>query len=363
VHRDRCDVRRAQAQRDRRNDRNPHPRRVEPSRPTDLIALAFLIPLHRWLDGARLPTGRSLLTALLIPLSWTALVATTTATSCEQLYSITGFRLNANGSIEALEGYASIGPSAPGTTQVIGSVSDDGGLTWKSTSAGAREPAVPLSIESCGTSGRCYRVVDNRQVDVRADGADWSPSYRFTDDQLERINRRLNGGSPKCGTGFEGLFASVTVLQTNVGEVALVAMGEQGALVRINNGAWKRVAVPTESGEHQPVSVAGPLWLDWLSFAPLGLLIGAPFLALLRNRGGRRRQWNLGTVASAVASLGVFILSGMLRLIGIDYAVGGPVVLAVSAAAFAASIAIALRPAPTAVPHPQPPWPPPPVSR
>jgi hypothetical protein len=308
--------------------------------PSDLVALAILLPVYRWLSGVHPPTQTTLsFRALLLPLALVSMVGATTATSCDGDQGIIAFHQGPDGSIEALKSIHEYQPTERTFFGVVARSTD--GATWQS---GGNDDVVPqpLTSQPCTTDGRCFRVLDNSRVEERAaGGSGWTTSFSFTAEQNRRMARRVMN---MCSVAYDHLFESVTVVRAGQTEVVLVAMGGQGALVRRGPGAWQRVAVPTEYENYKPLSTRWPRWMEQLALSPFALVGVWPVLRRKRMWQGRLRRTRDGTAMAFVAMVVLgFVWAGLMWFV-IDYALRGPIVLALSAGAFAMSVVAGLTP-------------------
>jgi hypothetical protein len=325
--------------------------------PSDLVALAILLPVYRWLSGVHPPTQTTLsFRALLLPLALVSMVGATTATSCDRDAGIIAFHQGPNGSIEALKTIREYLPTERVFVGVVATGTD--GTTWQSDGS-RKEVAQPLASQPCTIDGRCFRVVDNNRVEERAPGnAEWTTTFTFTVEQKRRMARRVMN---MCSVAYDHLFESVTVLRAGQTEVVLVAMGGQGALVRRGSGVWQRVAVPTEYEDYKPLSTRWPRWMEQLALSPFALIGVWPVLRRKRMWQGRRRRASDGIAMALVAMLVLgFVWLGLMMFL-IDYALRGPIVVVLSAVACALSVAAGLTPygARPFRKRRKPPWPPP----
>jgi hypothetical protein len=325
--------------------------------PSDLLALAILLPVYRWLSDVHPPTQTtSSVRVLLVPLALLSMVGATTATSCDGDQGIIAFHHADDGSIEALKSVHEYQPTERIFFGVVATSTD--GTTWQSGGNGDVVPQ-PLVSRPCTTDGRCFRVVDNNRVEERAPGnAEWTTTFTFTVEQKRRMARRVMN---MCSVAYDHLFESVTVLRAGQTEVVLVAMGGQGALVRRGSEAWQRVAVPTEYEDYKPLSTRWPRWMEQLALSPFALIGVWPVLRRKRMWQGRRRRASDGIAMALVAMLVLAFVWGGLMMFLVDYALRGPIVLALSAGAFAMSVVAGLTPYGARLfrKRTKPPWPPP----
>lgn len=235
-------------------------------------------------------------------------------------------------------------------------VSRDGGLVWERLdladvpAGGGLDPdsvrfdELVQDSEVCRTDGRCFRATEGELIQERFDG-DWEPSFRFTEEQVERMMARADGCSGADRT--DRFFSALAVVESGDGppgsQVVVAAMGPQG-IIRLDQstGEWQRVGV----GFQQPLSTFGPTWLFRLIFVPLLAFVATPMLLVI----GRKRNVPADRRATAVAinivgSLGVFAMMGTVLLLtfgGADYAAVGLTSLVLSVAGFLIAIVVVL---------------------
>lgn len=298
---------------------------VTVSDPTDLVALAVLAPAARF-AGAAGPSVRDLARSALAGAAFVALVGSVSATSCAEPSAVDLVTSTPDGQV-----FARLGGGHPGPAEHWAS-SDDGGASW--SPSGAPPQATLDQANACGS--RCYRVVRHRTVEEQR-GDRWVVSFAYTDEQLQRLRRRMQN---TCGIGRPADFGVVDVVETGGGEHVVVTAGAQGVLHRDPSGRWTRVAVL----DSKPISLRGPSWLWNLSLAPLLLL---PLLVVPLVVGWRRRNPTWALVAGAVGLLlvvGLVSLDGFLAFVGVDYVVFGPLIAALATLVFVVSIVVATRP-------------------
>lgn len=341
--------------------------------PTDLVALAVVIPAHRFLtpparrtpppptigghpNGAHQP-GRG-------PWWWAALTVvvslttySVTATSCEDPTGISGLGVTAEGLV-ASTGFAPADPSFA-DYEVPQYRSTDGGRTWTRRLPGSVPVPTTSDDTACLDDGRCFRVRDHRRVESRSGSGPWITAFEFTPAERDRIEARTNGCTG--GNGIDNLFDSIIVASSASpappGDpgVVVVSMGTQGVL-RYDPAAdaWTRHGV----GRSEPVDVRGPSRLRFLTFAPLLLVGFSPALYLVRRRTNptSRRLIVAGSCALAGVAIGGFALMVILVTFNeVDPRALGPVTAGFSLVAFAVSLLVAMRPPPGGPPLSGPP--------
>ena len=349
--------------------------------PTDLVGLVALVPTWFVLgppsDPAvdstapppTRPQARPLGPARSVGLVAVSLltVFSVTATSCDDE------RLGFHGLVVTDDGViAQLGDDR--TEPSASWFSDDGGRSWQPTSAsdlaleggGGLDPAAPRpgrtvqETEVCLDDGRCFRAMEGDRIEERVDG-EWQTSFRFTDEQVARIERRGDGCS---GTGdVSHLYAALAAVDTsdgasaengNADQTVVATMGPQGVL-RIDpaTGAWQRIGI----GRHQPISLFGPRWLFWLTFSPILAIAATPVLLLVNRRknvSANRRA--VAVILNVVLSLlfgGLMLGLLVLSLGRLDYAFSGLFSAGVSLLIFVIALIVVLPPGkPTAATAP-----------
>lgn len=307
--------------------------------PTDLAALAVLVPIWRWLRRAPITaTGTPARTGLRAVDAAVGVLAifVCTATSCNEPHPINRVLVEGDslwaGHVSTVT-YGSSGQSSDTAVQDW-AVSNDGGRTWR---AAADQPEVGTagSDEQCGRHGRCWRVVPAERVEVR-DGADWVTDYEFSAEQWRRMDLRAGHD---CGVAAarDGAFGQLVVTDHGGEEVVLVAMGSQGIL-RWSGGQWTRIGVLG----HNPVSLNGPTWLAMLDrWSILALAASAPLVALAGVL-WCRRKWERFVKAGLLTLVSAFVLTVLVAVTDWDYAVEGPVVAGLAIGVFLTSLLTAL---------------------
>jgi hypothetical protein len=107
------------------------------------------------------------------------------------------------------------------------------------------DPPPPDSTQcNLDSPDRCYRIAPNRRTIQRSDngGLSWRKDYRFP---VERITYQkfLSRAPLSCSPEIDLAPRDLALLPQPGGEIVLVAMGYQGALLRTPGGAWERVRV------------------------------------------------------------------------------------------------------------------------
>jgi hypothetical protein len=217
---------------------------------TDLVALAVLPPLARLLRTPRPPRpplpARGRRAAAVLPLIGTVgAVLTATATSCAPDPAVTAIVADTD------RIYALV--DRTGTTSGW-AVSQDGGQSWAASEPppgdhpapqrGNPADVEPLGpSEACAGDGTCYRLRDQRVVERRVPGGDWTEDDRLSDDQFDAI-------STGCPPRQQGVLTSIGVAdQPGGGHTAVASLGAGGVLVRGDDGIWeqRRAVVDVEN--------------------------------------------------------------------------------------------------------------------
>lgn len=301
--------------------------------PTDLLSLVMLYPAYR-LASRVVPSApeRRTRQQVLTAVSATVAVLAVSATSYVEPPRVDGFVVVDGGTVFARvydETYNDEGQNVPDPKWAK---STDGGASW----ATAETPSEPASFakEACSPSLGCFRVGDHRVEHSPPASGGFATSFAFSKEQRERIKQRSDPGGFLDDDGFR----AVAIVNRSEGDHVVVAMGSQGALHRSPDGQWTRVAVL----DRQPVPLQGPSWLADLSLAPFAALVLSPVVLIL---GWRRQSKARGFAALAVAigaSFGLLSLAGVLLFVGLDYAIAGPLIAALSVSIFIASMVLAV---------------------
>lgn len=302
---------------------------------TDLVALLVVLPSAHWVSRRfaaappRRPRRWQSGSRTLAVAALGAVVLTTTATSCAVAPQVDAIVTTSDGTVFAHVKDTSYDASGNEVDASVWARSDDGGRTYRRASAGPKE------TQATGESvcrQRCYRV-DGSRVEEGKPSGDWRTAFEFTPEQQRRL--ALRSGAT-CGWSNEA-FLAVDAAERPDGEHVVVAMGTQGVLHRSPNGTWERRAVL----DRRPIPLNGPSWLNTLGFTALALpLFGLIALAVEWRRSQLARGL-LELALCAVCGFGLLVLLGALSFFGADYTISGPLVAALSCAAFVASIVIA----------------------
>lgn len=261
--------------------------------PSDLIALAVLLPLWGWVSDRR-PDRERLDSAWLFPLQIVAVSAAvfaTTATSCGD---------------EGVLGLAVSDGIAYAATSDGVYESADGGATWaRSTVAfgdGRLQRGWPDSLESCIGSDPCFTIVRPRTgqteliVEERRSGHK-RPLLVVSNEQGQALREVVR---PTCGGGFGEILA----VDRDDGEHVVLTMSEAGVLHHGPGGTWEWVAVGEfglRSGQvaEEPFgfdarsTVPDDPWAGWPASVATVFLVLAPlavFLSIIPIYGLAKRQ-------------------------------------------------------------------------
>ena len=208
--------------------------------PSDLLALAVLVPVYLLLRPPPRPGRRRAGLAAVLPLAGaTAAVLAGTATSCAADPAV--IEVAARGP----DLYARV-DHGPSTEWVV---TDDDGRTWVGSEGppgldpergrgdALTDPGPLGPDEACAGDGTCYRLRDRRVVERReAPGRDWVEEYRLSDAEFRAIDTGCSGGQ-------RGVLGSLAVTG---GGVAVASLGADGLLVRGADGGWARLAVDAD---------------------------------------------------------------------------------------------------------------------
>lgn len=292
--------------------------------PTDLVALAILAPVHRFLApdrlparppnpsesiGARLdrrltqqvgpidarfrPSVLARRVGLLLVLSATTLGVT--ATSCIGPSGFGSFIVVPDGVV------------AIGDNELVDHISTDGGRTWQPWQESFN--GQPLSgLEACLDGDRCFRVIPDERVEQRtADG--WTTAFEFTEDELDSII--YNTGACEG----PGLFRSILAIDAGPDSTVLVAMGNDGVL-RLDpaDGSWTRIGVGDTQPKDLNAWIPGDALRTLTFLTPLLVAALSPALLFIRRRSVGAR-WRVPAfvvcLVACIALLGLSLLSSL----------------------------------------------------
>lgn len=237
--------------------------------PSDLIALPVLIPAWRLWETVKQISSNHL--------GWFALgIASlaTLATSPLPPVPIVQRVGSHDGALYASGYYLPLAKSA------------DGGKTWVSDAASPAETNVrPLPVVICDSPQTkvCYRTSQNEQVDGSDDGGQtWRVAWSIPEGRREFMERLREARCPvliSCGElkkldiGPYDLTFSTPVGQNGL-HTLVVAMGNEGIMVRTPEGKWERYAVlgarPTPMAASNPDDALMPL-LKEIKIGVLGM--------------------------------------------------------------------------------------------
>jgi hypothetical protein len=203
---------------------------------SDLVALAVLPPLAWLMLRAPRPARSRPATALLPLIGAVGAVLTATATSCAPKPAVTAIAVDA----DRIYALVDRGDDTSGWA-----VSEDGGQSWAATDPPPGDHPQPQRADpysddkslgpssACGGDGTCYRLRDQRIIERRVPGGDWTEDERLSDDQLHVI-------STGCPPRQEGVLTSIGVAdRPDGGHAAVASLGADGVLVRGDDGTWE----------------------------------------------------------------------------------------------------------------------------
>jgi hypothetical protein len=280
---------------------------------TDLIALTALAPLVRWLRAYQPPSSRSTAHSIGNACALALALLAVTATAQEAVARIGHFWVS-DSSI-----HAQYDRSYPEVLEDKYVVSIDGGRTWSAEPApSATKDASSPATSACITGGMCFRVISNG-VEVKEAGGPWTTSFTFSAEQTRRLRLTFRGS-----TRTEDWYSEIAAVRVKDGDYVVVAMGDEGVLVRYPDGSWNRNAVL----DHSPSPFGGPSWRGQLLIAPVVLLaVTIASVAVWRPRSSLSR----GAAAISIVSSSVLTLAAGATLATIaDRRSTGPVFAALS---------------------------------
>ncbi|MEV0382933.1 hypothetical protein [Nonomuraea sp. NPDC050643] len=297
--------------------------------PTDLLALPALALAwwirHRSLRGPGSARRRLIVTMPLAVLAVTATAAAPPPLSADSV------------EIDSLDRI--VVHNGPGWAWI----SEDGGRTWAEGSAKRVKP--PQSAQCVpGQATRCYRVAKDRMAVEQSDdgGRTWQPSWRPSEDDLERMARQYDRPAPALRA------MALTVQARSGGHTVVVANGLDGIVVRDPSGTWQRLGRPGT----EPAETDLDPELTMALFLAVCMLFGGVG-AGLRQYGGVYLGFAAASCIAWLSALAGWFQPGsgilpdgpapLLTLTGVVVTMGGAVVC------LALAIAGRARPAPVAV--------------
>ena len=213
--------------------------------PSDLIALFSLLPAGwLWLRLEHHPSPRppGRLAYLALGLAAFATLATSPSIliSYDRLLEVPGGLVMGNGPGLRNQGYKN---------QVGGlfAFSADG-LVWQDypnpspelQEAGIKDPILPKQVCLPSRPLECYRITGQPQVERSLDGdLTWKIDWQFPLERRSYMSHRYLVTPPPMNINP----LDIAVLELPDGPRVVVAMGDQGALVRLADGSWKRIPV------------------------------------------------------------------------------------------------------------------------
>lgn len=297
--------------------------------PTDLIALAVLVPI--WFSNGSSPrtrpTGkpsrqdrpvtadrsaraRSALSVAVSILGAGAAVLTATATSCSMKPTVV--EVIADGDTF----YAAV---IDGSGHNQWARSDDGGISWSkytgpeprgasgSTILPYEDPGPTGPSEACSPDGTCWRIRDREVIEMKAPGGAWTEQRRLSDAERSSI-------TTGCAGSHVGLLSSIAVSDSTPGDhdtQVVASLGAGGVLVREPDGTWSRHGVLGVSSR----AIPKPSALDRTLFDVV--IVSGPVAAVALWVLGRRRlgtPW-LGVLTVIVGWLATFTIMGMIGIV------------------------------------------------
>lgn len=302
--------------------------------PTDLIALVVLAPAWRlWSHLEQMPSARppGKLAYAALGLAALASIATSPCMPPSKVVRVVAFEggLYAGLNFEEYSGQASLYAR-----------SEDDGQNWEQVDEAPEEVAaqlkesatLPMVVCDPADAQHCYRVNGDERVEESKDGgANWQVVWEIPAGRRKYMERWINQPL-SCGSGHLDMGPyDIVLFEKNGQPVVVVAMGNEGALVRNQRGEWER----------HPVLGAGPTPFEggglfitlietlWSLAAAVAVLLGFSAVGwriVLRNKpdsNALNRLWFAGAgVALFVVCLSLIGALGQAGLIGMLIAVG-----------------------------------------
>jgi hypothetical protein len=139
-------------------------------------------------------------------------------------------------------------------------VSEDGGRSWAASEPPPGDHPDPQRpdpysdveplgpTEACAGDGTCFRLRDQRVIERREPGGDWTEDERLSDDQFDAI-------STGCPPRQLGVLTSIGAGdRPNGGLVAVASLGADGVLVRADDGSWEQRRAVVHVENNPPAS-------------------------------------------------------------------------------------------------------------
>jgi hypothetical protein len=302
--------------------------------PTDLIALVVIAPAWRlWTRLEQTPSARPAgkLAYAALGLAALASIATSPCMPPSKVVRVVAFEGNL---------YARLNFEEYSGQAFQYAWSEDEGQKWEQVDEAPEEVAAKLKesaalpVVVCGPADaqHCYRVNGGERVEESKDGgASWQAAWEIPAGRRKYMERWINQPL-SCGSGRLDMGPyDIALFEKNGQPVVVVAMGNEGALVRNQRGEWERRSV---LGAGPTPFEGGGLFITlnetlWSLAAAVAVLLGysaTGWHIVLRNKpdsNALNRLWFAGAgVALFVVCLSLIGALGQVGLIGMLIAVG-----------------------------------------
>ncbi|MDW8327700.1 MAG: hypothetical protein RMK99_14145 [Anaerolineales bacterium] len=290
--------------------------------PTDCMALVMLLPaagLWRSLERASKPQRPGWGALLALSLAACATLATPPCPLPVRVEKLASDGINV---------YARLGSGHYWDTSPILRQSTDQGRSWGNAPGLTSEISSTLFSEvtypvlACAPDDptHCYRLPDQSRVEYSTDGGrTWQLAWELPWGRLQYMKRYHLIGSCKGIAGVDTRLNDVVLLSNNGQVTVIVAMGNEGVLVREPDGRWQRYglgygAEPTPFSAWSEGALAlffKPIWpeIAVLLILTLPVFLGASL--------GVWTTWSARTGrGKVVVVLGWILLSGVLLALG-----------------------------------------------